>query len=206
MSSPPNSRRTASTRVPPALGSRRSSALTATLPPLPRIDCATSSSARASRPVSMRSQPSSPKASAMPRPMPRLDPVTSATFPFNPSSIQQLSLRRGWRREGEFIALGGEGMKGAPRSAGHAAFTVRPTQRRRWPGQARPSRSGATIECSPALNLVRSPDDEIVPVRHLHLRQGLGVHHVVLADDFVEREYIGAERVEFIVGQRFRHL
>jgi hypothetical protein len=28
----------------------------------------------------------------MPRPMPRLDPVTSATFPFNPSSIHPLSM------------------------------------------------------------------------------------------------------------------
>src|SRR6516165_6023906 len=193
MSRPPNSRRTAATSVSAALGPRRSSTLIATLPPLPRIDCATSSSAGASRPVSMRSQPSSPKASAMPRPMPRLDPVTSATFPFNPSSIQQLPFKRGWRREDEFIALGGEGMKGA-------AF--RRSCRFYGPANPKTAMVGTSPaianwchdrSCGPALNLVRSPDDKIVPVRHLHLRQGLGVHHVVLADDFVEREDIGAE-------------
>ena len=53
-------------------------------------------------------------------------------------------------------------------------------------------------------DLVRVPNDEIVPVRHLHLRQGLGVHHLVLADDLVEREDVGGERVKLVVGQRFR--
>ena len=70
-----------------APGSHRSSATTAALTPLRRTAAATSSSAPASRPVSTRLQPSSASASAMPRPMPRLEPVTRATFPDKPNSI-----------------------------------------------------------------------------------------------------------------------
>jgi len=48
--------------------------------------------------------------------------------------------------------------------------------------------------------------DESVAVRHLPFRQRLGVHHVVVADDFVEREYVGGHGVDFIVGECFRLL
>src|ERR1700720_1372935 len=61
-------------------------AIPARLPHLP-IAAAVSSSAARSRPTSITSQPSAASASAMPRPMPRLDPVTSAVLPFSPSSI-----------------------------------------------------------------------------------------------------------------------
>src|SRR5581483_7351866 len=43
-----------------------------------------------SRPCSTTSQPSFASASATPRPMPRLDPVTSATLPASPSSMSVL--------------------------------------------------------------------------------------------------------------------
>src|SRR5581483_1572392 len=43
-----------------------------------------------SRPCSTTSQPSFASASATPRPMPRLDPVTSATLPTSPSSMSVL--------------------------------------------------------------------------------------------------------------------
>ena len=46
----------------------------------------------------------------MPRPMPRLDPVTSATFPFNPNSIRHSPC---YRSNVDVIALVGAGMKGA---------------------------------------------------------------------------------------------
>src|SRR5258708_16173535 len=98
-------------------------------------------------------------------------------------------------------------MKGAPGSAGHAAFTGPANPKTAMAGTSpaiakwRHDRS-----CGPALNLVRSPDDEIVPVRHLHLRQGLAVHYVVLADHFVTRENIVTRRVEIIARQRLRHL
>jgi len=52
------------------------------------------------------------------------------------------------------------------------------------------------------LDLVREPDDESVPVRHLYLRQCLGVHRVVLADQLVERENVSGQSVDFLVGER----
>src|SRR5262245_28018316 len=83
----PNSRCTASISFDGACSSHRSTLTTIALRPLPRIVAAVSSSRASSRPVSRRSQPSSASVSAMPRPIPRLDPVTSATFPFSPRSI-----------------------------------------------------------------------------------------------------------------------
>src|SRR5205823_8353867 len=56
------------------------------------IAAAVSSSAARSRPVSITSQPSAASASAMPRPMPRLDPVTSAILPFSPRSMNGVLL------------------------------------------------------------------------------------------------------------------
>src|SRR5262249_733601 len=53
-----------------------------------------SASAFSARPVSITSQPSCASVSAMPRPMPRLDPVTSATLPVNPRSILSLTRYR----------------------------------------------------------------------------------------------------------------
>jgi hypothetical protein len=51
------------------------------------IAAAVSSSAPLSRPVSITSQPSAASARAMPRPMPRLDPVTSAILSLSPRSM-----------------------------------------------------------------------------------------------------------------------
>src|SRR6266568_9102445 len=53
-------------------------------------------------------------------------------------------------------------------------------------------------------NPVREADDEIVPVGHLHLRQRLRVHHIVLADELVEREDVGGQRIDFVIGVRPR--
>src|SRR3989442_14178388 len=47
----------------------------------------------------------------------------------------------------------------------------------------------------PTLELVREADDESVPVRHPHLRQRLGAHRIVLADELVERENVGGQRI-----------
>src|SRR5437667_9553862 len=69
MSRPPNSRRAAATRAVAALGWRKSSGQTAARRFFDVMERATSASASRSRPVSRRSQPSSHKASAMPRPM-----------------------------------------------------------------------------------------------------------------------------------------
>src|SRR5260370_3772330 len=52
--------------------------------------------------------------------------------------------------------------------------------------------------------LVRIPADEAVPVRHLHFRQGLGVHRLVVADDLVAGENIGGQRIDLVAGQRLR--
>ena len=38
-----------------------------------------------------------------------------------------------------------------------------------------------------------------VAVRELHFRQGFGIHHVAVANDFIEGEDVGRERVDFIV-------
>ena len=55
--------------------------------PFLATSAATALSAASSRPVSIRSQPSSASDIAMPWPMPRLAPVTSATLFLNPNSI-----------------------------------------------------------------------------------------------------------------------
>src|SRR5262252_7934508 len=53
-----------------------------------------------------------------------------------------------------------------------------------------------------ALKLVREADDEAVSVRHPHLRQRLGIHRLVLVNQLVEREYVGGQRVDFVVRER----
>ena len=50
--------------------------------------------------------------------------------------------------------------------------------------------------------LFRVLADETVPVGHLHLGQRVRVHHVVFADDLVEREDVSGQCVDFIVGER----
>src|SRR5262245_52430455 len=45
-------------------------------------------------------------------------------------------------------------------------------------------------------------DDEAVPIRHLHLRQRLGIHHIVLADDPVEEQDIGGGRVDVVRAEQ----
>src|SRR5262249_31771704 len=54
--------------------------------------------------------------------------------------------------------------------------------------------------------LLRVSADEAVPVGHLHFGQALRVHHVVLADDLVERQDVGGERVDRVVRKRLRLL
>src|SRR5262245_2156984 len=56
------------------------------------------------------------------------------------------------------------------------------------------------------LVLVRVLADEPVTVGHLHLGQRLRVDHVILADDLVEREDVGSQCVDFIVGECLRLL
>src|SRR6516164_3875110 len=56
------------------------------------------------------------------------------------------------------------------------------------------------------LVLIRVLADEPVTVGHLHLGQRLRVHHVILADDLVEREDVGSQCVDFIVGECLRLL
>src|SRR3954471_23399626 len=55
-----------------------------------------------------------------------------------------------------------------------------------------------------ASDLVREFDDEIIPVRHLHLRQGLGIHRITLADELVGGEDVGGERIDLVVAERAR--
>ena len=52
-------------------------------------------------------------------------------------------------------------------------------------------------------NPIRKPHDEAVAVRHLHLWQRLRVHGVVLADQLVEREDVGGQRVDLVDGAAF---
>ena len=44
--------------------------------------------------------------------------------------------------------------------------------------------------------------DEGIPVWHLDLRQRIFVHSIVLADDLIERENVGGQRIDFVIGQR----
>src|SRR5262249_33313437 len=46
--------------------------------------------------------------------------------------------------------------------------------------------------------------DEPVAVRHPHLGQSLRVHHIILADDVIESENVGGERVHLVIGKRLR--
>src|SRR6202030_2927763 len=55
-------------------------------------------------------------------------------------------------------------------------------------------------------NSFRKSDDEIVPVGHLHFGQSLRVHHIIVADELVEREKIGGQRIDFVVFQRMRRV
>src|SRR5262245_59681572 len=41
-----------------------------------------------------------------------------------------------------------------------------------------------------------------VAVRHLHLRKRLRVHRRVLADDAVQVQHVGADRVDLVVAER----
>src|SRR5690348_331331 len=89
MSMRPNARFAAATSAAGASFPRSSCmSYLAVRPSLP-ISATTLSSAALSRPVSITSQPSAARESAMPRPMPRLDPVTSATLPASPRSISR---------------------------------------------------------------------------------------------------------------------
>src|SRR5437762_4115448 len=49
---------------------------------------------------------------------------------------------------------------------------------------------------------VRKAGREAVAVRHLHLGQRLGVHHVVFADQLVQRQYVRSQRVGLVIGER----
>src|SRR2546423_1818733 len=53
------------------------------------------------------------------------------------------------------------------------------------------------------LLLVGIPADEAVAVGHAHLRQRVLVHRFVLADDLVERENVGGQRIGLVGSQRF---
>jgi len=57
------------------------------------------------------------------------------------------------------------------------------------------SETDTADQCS---NAVREPDDEIVPVRHFHLRQGLGVDLVVLAGQLVGRQK-SRQRIDLLI-------
>src|SRR5262249_58822931 len=57
-----------------------------------------------------------------------------------------------------------------------------------------------------SLKLIRKANDKAVAVRHFHLRQRFRVHLIVLADEFVERENVSSQRVDFVVGERSRLL
>jgi len=58
------------------------------------------------------------------------------------------------------------------------------------------SETDTADQCS---NAVREPDDEIVPVRHFHLRQGLGVDLVVLAGQLVGRQQKSRQRIDLLI-------
>src|SRR4029077_15809321 len=66
------------------------------------------------------------------------------------------------------------------------------------------TRGSSATGAPPTSNLVRELDDEIAPVGQLHLGQRLRVHGVVLADELVEREDIGAQGIDLLVRQRAR--
>src|SRR2546423_11771583 len=52
-----------------------------------------------------------------------------------------------------------------------------------------------------ALDAIRKPDDEVVAVRHDYLWQRLRVYRVALADKLVQREDVGRDRVDLVVGE-----
>ena len=54
------------------------------------------------------------------------------------------------------------------------------------------------------LNPIRKFYDEVVVVRHLHLRQGLRIHRLILRDQVVGREQVSADRIDLVVAQRMR--
>jgi glucose/arabinose dehydrogenase len=57
-----------------------------------------------------------------------------------------------------------------------------------------------------ALDPVRKTQNEVIAIGHFHFWQGLRVHRVVRADQFIARENVGRQRVSLIVSQRMRHL
>src|ERR1700747_2647203 len=64
-----------------------------------------------------------------------------------------------------------------------------------------PSRNHVANADGRSLQRLWEADDEAVPVWHLHLGQSLGVHRVVVADELVQREDIGGQRVDLVVRQ-----
>src|SRR5262245_41201305 len=64
----------------------------------------------------------------------------------------------------------------------------------------------APVLASPAIlpGWGRVGQDEVIAVRHSHLRQGLRVHHVLGANDLVEMQEVGCHGVYLVVGQRLR--
>src|SRR5689334_5961322 len=81
---------------------------------------------------------------------------------------------------------------------GSQVFRSRVDRGASWPGLSRPSTTKSCCRSDP----IRIRHGEIVPVRHLHLWQGLGVHHVGLADQLVDAEQVGGERVDLVVVER----
>src|SRR5438876_10703417 len=53
-------------------------------------------------------------------------------------------------------------------------------------------------------HLVWKSRNKPVAVRHPDFRQRLRVHHLVLANDLVEREKVRGERIDFVIGKRAR--
>ena len=58
---------------------------------------------------------------------------------------------------------------------------------------------GKSMADRDALSLLASKEDESVTVRHLHLGQGLRVHHRILADNAVQLKDVGADRVDLVI-------
>ena len=63
---------------------------------------------------------------------------------------------------------------------------------------------GEQFRKSSSLDAIREPDDEVVPVRHLHLGQRGRVHLLILGDELVGRQDKGGQRIDLLIGQRTR--
>ncbi len=62
------------------------------------------------------------------------------------------------------------------------------------------------VQGAKALQAIRIGHDEVVAVRHLHLRQRFRIHRIAVADQLVERKKIGGERIDLVVAERSRHV